>query len=184
MLAKTLLDLAQNGPDAFYKGRLGRLVLAELQKMGSNITFADLNEYRYWNKSFSHWKSLKVFYRIFNSLITLLSICENPWRLIFPIWFSVKWTDTHVGTLSTGYTIYSAPPPGSGAIVTSILRIFERFNHNSSNIRDAAPYLHLLEAFKFSYAQRTKLGDIFGNQFANETIQVKVILPRANIILQ
>ena len=47
MLAKTLLDLAQNGPDAFYKGRLGRLVLAELQKMGSNITLEDLNEYRY-----------------------------------------------------------------------------------------------------------------------------------------
>ena len=47
MLAKTLLYLAQNGPDAFYKGRLGRLVLAELQKMGSNITLGDLNEYRY-----------------------------------------------------------------------------------------------------------------------------------------
>ena len=50
MLAKTLLDLAQNGPGAFYQGRLGRLVVAELQKMGSNITLADLNEYRYWKK--------------------------------------------------------------------------------------------------------------------------------------
>ena len=56
MLAETLLDLAQNGPDAFYKGRLGLLVIGELQKMGSNITMEDLNEYRYWEKTFIYYK--------------------------------------------------------------------------------------------------------------------------------
>ena len=45
-LANTLRVLAEEGSDAFYKGRLGRQVINELQQMGSEIAMKDLLDYR------------------------------------------------------------------------------------------------------------------------------------------
>ncbi len=45
-LAGTLQTLAENGPDAFYRGRLGELIAEDLQAGGSRITLDDLAGYR------------------------------------------------------------------------------------------------------------------------------------------
>ncbi|XP_011696819.1 PREDICTED: gamma-glutamyltranspeptidase 1-like isoform X2 [Wasmannia auropunctata] len=53
-------------------------------------------------------------------------------------------------------TIYSAPPPGSGAILTFIMNVFRRLlpidNEN-------AMWQRIVETFKWAYARRTELGD-------------------------
>ena len=46
MLANTLKILAKDGSDSFYKGSLGQQIIEELQNMGSNLTMADLSNYR------------------------------------------------------------------------------------------------------------------------------------------
>jgi gamma-glutamyltranspeptidase len=45
-LANTLKVLAEEGSDAFYKGRLGQQIIEELRQLGSNMTMQDLSEYK------------------------------------------------------------------------------------------------------------------------------------------
>jgi gamma-glutamyltranspeptidase / glutathione hydrolase len=45
-LAATLEDIAQHGPDAFYRGRIARLIAAEMSRTGGLITAADLAAYQ------------------------------------------------------------------------------------------------------------------------------------------
>lgn len=46
-LANTLRILSEEGSDAFYKGKLGRQIIDELQKLGSKMSMEDLMEYKY-----------------------------------------------------------------------------------------------------------------------------------------
>lgn len=53
-------------------------------------------------------------------------------------------------------TIYSAPPPGSGAILTFIMNVLYRLVPvNNENIM----WQRIVETFKWAYARRTELGD-------------------------
>ncbi|XP_012526690.1 glutathione hydrolase 1 proenzyme [Monomorium pharaonis] len=53
-------------------------------------------------------------------------------------------------------TIYSAPPPGSGAILTFIMNILRRLLPvDNENIM----WQRIIETFKWAYARRTELGD-------------------------
>jgi len=62
-------------------------------------------------------------------------------------------------SLSSGHVLHTVPPPGSGAILGAILNIMQHYKLNSRE-DDAPPLYHrLVEAFKWSYAERTKLGD-------------------------
>jgi gamma-glutamyltranspeptidase / glutathione hydrolase len=44
-LAATLQDIAEHGPDAFYRGRIAGLIAAEMSRTGGLITMADLARY-------------------------------------------------------------------------------------------------------------------------------------------
>ena len=44
--AKTLAEIAENGPEIFYKGTLGQSLVKDLQKMGGIVTMEDLMKYR------------------------------------------------------------------------------------------------------------------------------------------
>ena len=63
---------------------------------------------------------------------------------------------------SLGASLYSNPPPASGAIMAGILNILDNYNIGPG---DDTPLLYhrMTEAFKWAYAQRTELGDSLGN---------------------
>lgn len=58
--------------------------------------------------------------------------------------------------LKSGHTIYSGPPPGSGIILSYILRILEGILPAPNAALDAQ---RMVEAFKFGFGERSQLGD-------------------------
>ena len=76
-----------------------------------------------------------------------------------------------VSTVLGRYTLHSFPPPGSGAVLAYILNILKRYNISPG---DDAPVLYhrMAEAFKWAYAERTKLGDPNDSEISEEIGQV------------
>ena len=69
------------------------------------------------------------------------------------------------------YTLHSFPPPGSGAVLVYILNIMKRYNISPGN--DIPMLYHrMAEAFKWAYAERTKLGDPTDPEISEEIRQV------------
>lgn len=69
--------------------------------------------------------------------------------------YEVEWKAPVTTKLKGNYTLHSVPLPATGAILAMILNIM-----NGYETEHSADYIHrLVEAFKFSYAQRTQLGD-------------------------
>uniref|UniRef100_A0A646QER6 Scol-GGT n=1 Tax=Hemiscolopendra marginata TaxID=943146 RepID=A0A646QER6_9MYRI len=68
-----------------------------------------------------------------------------------------------VAKLSGGLTFYSVPPPGSGYILSFILRVLDKFHFTKDSVADTKnailTYHRFLEALKYGYGYRTKLGD-------------------------
>ncbi len=62
-------------------------------------------------------------------------------------------------SLSNGDKLYSIPPPGSGIILGYILNILEYYNISPANAGDPLMYHRIVEAFKWAYAYRSKIGD-------------------------
>ena len=76
-----------------------------------------------------------------------------------------------VSTVLGHYTLHSFPPPGSGAVLIYILNIMKRYNISPG---DDVPVLYhrMAEAFKWAYAERTKLGDPTDPEISEEIGQV------------
>ncbi|XP_062521040.1 glutathione hydrolase 1 proenzyme-like [Corticium candelabrum] len=68
-----------------------------------------------------------------------------------------------------GSTVLGVPPPGSGAVLISILNIMDGYNDITN---DATTYHRLVESFKFAYAQRSHLGDPFDQSVRDEVEQL------------
>ena len=51
------------------------------------------------------------------------------------------------------------PPPGSGIILAFILNIMENYNVTKLDANDPLMHNRLVEAFKYGYAYRSKIGD-------------------------
>jgi len=66
--------------------------------------------------------------------------------------------------------MYSIPPPGSGVLTAYILNILDAFLLQDSTGKYPLTYHRIAEAFKYAYAQRTKLAD---PDFAPEVEEVK-----------
>ncbi|KAK1116636.1 hypothetical protein K0M31_018254 [Melipona bicolor] len=69
--------------------------------------------------------------------------------------YTVKWTkpiETTIGNL----TIYTAPPPGSGAILTFIMNVLGDMALDPDN---KIMWQTVIETFKWAYARRTELAD-------------------------
>ena len=86
--------------------------------------------------------------------------------------FRVKWQEPQQAKLRNGYKVYSSPPPGSGLVVESILKIYDKLKTNESRKSNKDDYLDLLESFKFAFAQRSKLGDTFNSPYKCEIEKV------------
>ncbi|XP_046966328.1 glutathione hydrolase 1 proenzyme-like isoform X1 [Vanessa cardui] len=77
--------------------------------------------------------------------------------------YQAKITDPISVSLSNGDVLYTPPPPSSGAILVNILNILSSYNFTNESINGTdnkiLTYHRILEAFKYAYAARTKLGD-------------------------
>ncbi|XP_014274888.1 glutathione hydrolase 1 proenzyme isoform X3 [Halyomorpha halys] len=75
--------------------------------------------------------------------------------------YKADWMDPVSITLKGGERVYSAPPPGSGPLVTYILSILDGYNMSKpANLDEEILTVHrMLEAFKFAFARRTELAD-------------------------
>ena len=58
-----------------------------------------------------------------------------------------------------GYTLISSPPPGSGAILTSILGVMDAYKISPLDLHRPLTWHRFIEACKFGYAGRTEMGD-------------------------
>ena len=77
-------------------------------------------------------------------------------RDIWLFFFRVKWESPLEFDLGNGMRVFTSPPPGSGAIMGAILKIMKDFKSNSTE----ELFQHrFIEASKFAFAQRSKLGD-------------------------
>lgn len=85
-----------------------------------------------------------------------------------------EWAEPVSVTLHGGETVYSIPPPGSGAILTYILSILDGYNITASKTdswaKDSLTIHRMVEAFKFAFARRTELAD---PHFINMTALLK-----------
>lgn len=70
--------------------------------------------------------------------------------------YRVKWSEPTQVTLKGGYTVYSTPLPGGGAVLSLILNLMNELMTNKENV-----FWHrLMESFKHAYGRRAQLGDI------------------------
>ena len=69
------------------------------------------------------------------------------------------------------HTLHSFPLPGSGVVLAYILNVLKRFNISPG---DDTPVLYhrMAEAFKWGYAERSKLGDPADPEFGQEINKV------------
>ena len=85
--------------------------------------------------------------------------------------YQARWEEpVSVHLESLGATLYSVPPPGSGAVLAFILNILDNFSIKPG---DDIPLLfhRTVEAFKWAFATRTELGDPEGDLDIREHVQ-------------
>lgn len=71
--------------------------------------------------------------------------------------YQVKWEEMEETLFSKNkYKLFASPLPGSGPLLAFIFRLMENFKVENSVVS----WYHIIEAFKFAYAERTKLGDL------------------------
>lgn len=76
----------------------------------------------------------------------------------------MKWVDPVQSQLKDNLTLYSIPPPGSGALTVYILNILKNvIPWKKEAARDPLTYHQIAEAFKYAFAHRTKLADPYNN---------------------
>ncbi|XP_055526698.1 glutathione hydrolase 1 proenzyme-like isoform X6 [Wyeomyia smithii] len=71
--------------------------------------------------------------------------------------YEARWLPPAHTKLSDGYSVYSMPLPGSGHVLNYMLNILDGFDDLSAN--DPLTWHRIVEAFKYGYGLRTKLGD-------------------------
>ncbi|XP_075539774.1 scoloptoxin SSD14-like [Dermacentor variabilis] len=75
--------------------------------------------------------------------------------------YSVTWAEPLTANFTGDLTMYSPPPPGSGAVLSYILGIMDGYRNGSDlSLEDSILNLHrFTESCKFGYAKRALLGD-------------------------
>lgn len=69
------------------------------------------------------------------------------------------WDEPVTTTFPNGMTLFTTPPPTSGPILAAILGVMSQFNLTKSDFEDVVSYQRFVEACKYGFAERTKLGD-------------------------
>ncbi|XP_071855674.1 scoloptoxin SSD14 isoform X1 [Bombus fervidus] len=77
--------------------------------------------------------------------------------------YRATWDEPLESSLSNGMKLFTVGLPASGALLTYILNIFDRFNFTSDSLADfnktALTYHRMIETFKYAYALRNDMAD-------------------------
>lgn len=77
--------------------------------------------------------------------------------------YQPRWRKPVTADFINGMKFFSVPPPGSGALLAFVLSILDGYGFNSRSIADVpstvTTYHRIIEAFKYAFGFRTKLGD-------------------------
>lgn len=99
--------------------------------------------------------------------------------LIIEIISRVTWDEPLVSNLTNGMKLFTVGLPASGAILTYILNILDRFNFTRDSIADynrtTLTYHRMIETFKYAYALRNDMGD-------KEFVDMKEVSKQCNLI--
>ncbi|XP_077989784.1 glutathione hydrolase 1 proenzyme-like [Glandiceps talaboti] len=68
-------------------------------------------------------------------------------------------TDTALETSYNDFSVHTVPAPSGGPVFLSIISILENYNFTKNDKDDPLTYHRIIEAFKYAYAQKTRLGD-------------------------
>lgn len=78
--------------------------------------------------------------------------------------YEAQWMEPITATFKNGDQLFSAPPPGSGALLGFILKILDGYDFNRYSLdginNTVLTYHRIIEAFKYAYAKRTEMGDL------------------------
>lgn len=100
--------------------------------------------------------------------------------------YNPKWGSSVSTKLFNGDTLHTTPIPSSGCLITFILNILEGYKlyENSFKYHDENKliYHRIVEAFKFAFGERTKLGDVL-NADVVETVRELQNVDYANRII-
>ena len=72
--------------------------------------------------------------------------------------------------LNDGLKLFTVPPPGAGAILGFVLNVMRHYDVKCDK---TLMYHRLVEAFKFAYAYRSRLGDPFDETVQEDVWQVR-----------
>lgn len=78
-------------------------------------------------------------------------------------------------TYKDKYKVYTLPPPASGAVLAQILNVVEGFDFSKEKMTGST-YHRYVEALKWGYASRTKLGDPKENEVIISNEEYLIIL--------
>lgn len=85
-------------------------------------------------------------------------------------------------TFKNGDQLFSAPPPGSGALLGFILKILDGYDFNRYSLdginNTVLTYHRIIEAFKYAYAKRTEMGDLNFVNITDVSIGVENFSPQ------
>jgi gamma-glutamyltranspeptidase / glutathione hydrolase / leukotriene-C4 hydrolase len=77
--------------------------------------------------------------------------------------YQPKWGKPTTSQIVNNQTLYTFPLPASGDIITFVFNVLSGYNIEEHSIdyhkQDKLVYHRLIEAFKFAFAKRTKIGD-------------------------
>lgn len=77
--------------------------------------------------------------------------------------YRAEWDSPISTVLSNGVKVFTPGSPGSGGILSFILKVLDGFQFNPDYLKDinttANMYHKITETFKYAYAMRTKLAD-------------------------
>lgn len=130
--------IAKHGPEVFYNGSIADALVREIKEFKGIVTKKDLQDYRFARVVVDGVGALE------NALAAKCYFCCR-----------VKWAKpikSKVGNL----TIYTAPPPGSGAILTFIMNVLHGIVPKADQ---RIMWQTIVETFKWAYARRTELAD-------------------------
>ncbi|XP_028522783.1 glutathione hydrolase 1 proenzyme isoform X5 [Apis cerana] len=92
--------------------------------------------------------------------------------------YKVKWKKPIKSTIGN-LTIYTAPPPGSGALLTFIMNVLNGTIPNKDN---RITWQNIIETFKWAYAKRTKLADPDFTNISESAIYVIIAYSLLHVI--
>ena len=104
------------------------------------------------------------------------SLTKNCLPLFKAIFYRVLWGPSVNTTLERdGLELHSTPLPSSGIILTYIMNLMKWFQVGPE---DDTPLLYhrMIEAFKWAYAYRSKLGDPTDSEYGESITKVKCLL--------